>query len=111
MNKTGYQIVFGLLVLLGAYYIYTSYAWYSTAIEAPNNPNSTIFYSPDSFLLGMLGGFLIIVGSIIGLNFKEASTKIFGKGKMRMAVAVALIVIGFYLATLQPEGVMLGMLR
>ncbi len=110
-NSTAYKIIFGILLLLGIYYIYSSYGWYSQTISDAQNPNSTIFFSADSFVVNMIGGLMIGLGSILGLNLFEISSKIFGKSQAKPVVIFLLIVLGFYLATLQPIGVMQGILR
>ncbi len=111
MDNAVYKIILVLLLLVGVYYLFSSYGWYSQAVDSPKNSNSTIFFSPESFLVNMGGGFLIIIGSLLGLNFYQFSDRIFGKSPFKTIFVVALILLGFYLATLQPVGVMTGLLQ
>ncbi len=111
-NKIWYNAFFVLLLLLGVYYVFSGYQWYSQVINDAKNPNSTIFFSPNDFLLTIFGGVLVALGALVGLNFYNISDKLFGKNKsVKIGVILLLIVIGFYLATLQPTGVMQGVLQ
>ena len=111
-NKVWHKAVWVLLLLLGLYYIFSGYQWYTQAINDAKNPNSTIFFSPNDFLLTIFGGVLIAFGGIVGLNVYDISDKLFRKNKStKIDVIVLLVIIGFYLATLQPTGVMTGLLQ
>ncbi|MFH0970158.1 MAG: hypothetical protein V1776_01725 [Candidatus Diapherotrites archaeon] len=111
-NNDAVKVVWVILFLFGVYYAVMGIIQFSEETNSLDNPNKTVFISTDSLLVNIFGGILIILGSLLGSDFSKVSEKLFGKNKnLKVIVIAVLLLLGFYLATLQPTGVMLGRLH